>query len=156
MLHSVPIDNVLHLGASPGTGRFLLRLVRSVTLPAVQTMDEKPGIDECEQGIVGDEDGWVHPLPAVEFPIEERPKNWGGKKCIGMRRHVDEKMQAPRREFPHGPSMKHPDDEKHQQKHQEAVRHIVESVDVLGNRRFRRCAMAEVGFLGDAENDGCP
>ena len=73
-----------------------------------------------------------------------------------MRGYVDQHMEPPCSEFPERPLQEKPNQQKREEKDDEAVGDIVQMVHIVRDRRFRRCAVTEVGSLCQSEHDRCP
>lgn len=64
-----------------------------------------------------------------------------------MGRDVNEHVKPPGRELPERPFEHEPNQQKHQEKHDEAVGHVVELMDIQRDSRFGRCAVPEIGLF---------
>lgn len=73
-----------------------------------------------------------------------------------MGRDVNEHVKPPGRELPERPFEHEPNQQKRRQKHDEAVGHVVEMMDIQRDGRFRRRAMAEIGLFRKPQRGGCP
>ena len=120
----------------------LLFLIGQVEMPEV------PDVEQQQEGKVGNEDTGRRPLPPVEFPVGEGPQHRGREKGVRMQGDVGQDVQPPCSEFPDRSFQKEPHEDKHDEKDDETMRVIVELMDVLRNRRFRRSTVAEVGLRG--------
>lgn len=68
-----------------------------------------------------------------------------------MGRDVNQHMESPGGQLPERPLKKEPKQNKYQGKDDEAVCHVVEMMDIQRDGRFRRRAVAEIGFFRKAE-----
>ena len=118
--------------------------LRPVRLPEV------PCVKQREKHEIGDENTWCNPLPAIELPVKERPEDRRREERIRVRGDVNQHMQTPGSEFPERPLQQEPHEEKHGKEDDEAMGDIVEMMHILRNRRFRRCAVTEIGLFRQA------
>src|SRR5262245_13244900 len=66
--------------------------------------ERKPYVEQSQEHIIGDQDGRCHPLPPVEFPLDDGPEDGRWKECGGMGRDIHKHVEPPGCKLPERPS----------------------------------------------------